>query len=69
MAVQRVREAAEKAKIELSSTTQTKVNLPFITANASGSKHINLRISRAQLESLVESHVKRTIEPFKVTLV
>lgn len=68
MAIQRVREAAEKAKIELSSTTQTEVNLPFITADASGPKHINLRITRAQLESLVEPHVKRTIEPCKKAL-
>ena len=68
MAIQRVREAAEKAKIELSSTTQTEVNLPFITADASGPKHINLRITRAQLESLVDLHVKRTVEPCKKAL-
>jgi molecular chaperone DnaK len=68
MAIQRVREAAEKAKIELSSTTQTEVNLPFITADASGPKHINLRITRAQLESLVDPHVKRTINPCKKAL-
>jgi molecular chaperone DnaK len=68
MAIQRVREAAEKAKIELSSTTQTEVNLPFITADASGPKHINLRITRAQLESLVDAHVKRTVEPCKKAL-
>jgi molecular chaperone DnaK len=68
MAIQRVREAAEKAKIELSSTTQTEVNLPFITADASGPKHINLRITRAQLESLVDLYVKRTVEPCKKAL-
>ena len=68
MAIQRVREAAEKAKIELSSTTQTEVNLPFITADASGPKHINLRMTRAQLESLVDTHVKRTVDPCKKAL-
>ncbi|KAJ4483567.1 heat shock protein 70 family [Lentinula aciculospora] len=69
MAIQRIREAAEKAKIELSSTTQTEINLPFITADASGPKHINMKLSRSQLESLVEALVKRTIEPCKKALV
>lgn len=68
MAIQRVREAAEKAKIELSSTTQTEINLPFITANDSGPKHINLKINRAQFEGLVQPLVQRTIEPCKKAL-
>jgi len=68
MAVQRVREAAEKAKIELSSTTQTEINLPFITADASGPKHINIKLLRSQFESLVEPLVKRTIDPCKKAL-
>lgn len=63
MAIQRVREAAEKAKIELSSTAQTEVNLPFITADASGPKHINLKLMRAQFEALVSPLVQRTIDP------
>ncbi|ODV93507.1 hypothetical protein PACTADRAFT_5284 [Pachysolen tannophilus NRRL Y-2460] len=68
MAIQRIREAAEKAKIELSSTVATEINLPFITADASGPKHINMKISRAQLESLVEPLIKKTIEPVKKAL-
>jgi molecular chaperone DnaK len=68
MALQRIREAAEKAKIELSSTTQTEVNLPFITADASGPKHINQRITRAQFEGLVSKLIERTIEPCKKAL-
>lgn len=68
MAIQRVREAAEKAKIELSSTTQTEVNLPFITADASGPKHINLKFTRNQLEALVDKLVQRTIDPCKKAL-
>jgi len=68
MAIQRIREAAEKAKIELSSTTQTEINLPFITADASGPKHINLKMTRAQLESLVDPLVKRTVDPCKKAL-
>jgi molecular chaperone DnaK len=68
MAIQRVREAAEKAKIELSSTSQTEINLPFITADASGPKHINLKLMRSQFESLVEPLVKRTIDPCKKAL-
>ncbi len=68
MALQRLKEAAEKAKIELSTTEQTDINLPFITADASGPKHLNMKISRAKLESLVEELVKRTIEPCKLAL-
>ncbi len=68
LALQRLKEAAEKAKIELSSTTQTEVNLPFITADASGPKHLNVKISRAKLESLVEDLVRRTVEPLKQAL-
>jgi molecular chaperone DnaK len=68
MAIQRVREAAEKAKIELSSTTQTEINLPFITADASGPKHINIKLMRSQFEALVEPLVKRTIDPCKKAL-
>lgn len=68
MAIQRIREAAEKAKIELSSTISTEVNLPFITADSSGPKHINMKFSRAQFEQLTESLVKRTIDPVKKAL-
>lgn len=68
MAIQRIREASEKAKIELSSTVSTEVNLPFITADASGPKHINLKISRSQFEALVEPLIKRTIDPVKKAL-
>ena len=68
MAIQRIREAAEKAKIELSSTTQTEINLPFITADASGPKHINSKLSRANFESLVDKLVQRTVEPCKKAL-
>ncbi len=68
LALQRLKEAAEKAKIELSSSTQTDVNLPYITADASGPKHLNLKLSRAKLESLVEDLVERTIEPCRVAL-
>lgn len=63
MALQRVREAAEKAKIELSSTIQTDINLPFITADASGPKHIHMKLTRAKLESLVKELIDKTIEP------
>ncbi len=65
LALQRLKEAAEKAKIELSSTTQTEVNLPFITADASGPKHLNIKLSRAKLESIVEDLIDRTVEPCK----
>ncbi len=68
LALQRLKEAAEKAKIELSSTTQTDVNLPYITADASGPKHLNIRITRAKLESLVDDLIKRTMEPCKIAL-
>ncbi len=68
VALQRLKEAAEKAKIELSSTTQTEVNLPFITADSSGPKHLQLNLSRAKLESIVADLVKRTIEPVKAAL-
>ena len=68
LALQRLKEAAEKAKIELSSSQQTDVNLPYITADASGPKHLNLKMSRARLESLVEELVERTIEPCRVAL-
>ncbi|MCI5048710.1 MAG: molecular chaperone DnaK, partial [Rickettsiales bacterium] len=68
LALQRLKEAAEKAKIELSSTQQTEVNLPFITADQSGPKHLNIKLSRSKLESLVEDLVKRTVEPCKAAL-
>jgi molecular chaperone DnaK len=68
MALQRLKEAAEKAKIELSSTEQTDINLPFITADASGPKHLNMKISRARFESLVEDLVARTIDPCRQAL-
>jgi molecular chaperone DnaK len=68
LALQRLKEAAEKAKIELSSSMQTEVNLPFITADASGPKHLNIKLSRAKLESLVEDLIKRTIDPCKSAL-
>src|SRR6187431_730267 len=68
LAVQRLKEAAEKAKIELSSGQQTDVNLPYITADASGPKHLNIKLTRAKLESLVEDLVKRTIEPCRIAL-
>ncbi|OYT79195.1 MAG: molecular chaperone DnaK [Pseudomonas sp. PGPPP4] len=68
LAMQRLKEAAEKAKIELSSATQTDVNLPYITADASGPKHLNVKVSRAKLESLVEELVERTIEPCRTAL-
>ena len=68
LALQRLKEAAEKAKIELSSAQQTDVNLPYITADASGPKHLNVKISRAKYEGLVEDLVARTIEPCKVAL-
>ncbi|WP_457913925.1 molecular chaperone DnaK [Candidatus Gillettellia adelgis] len=68
LAMQRLKEAAEKAKIELSSTQQTDVNLPYITADATGPKHINIKVTRAKIESLVEDLVTRSIEPLKVAL-
>ncbi|MFW3595929.1 molecular chaperone DnaK [Pseudomonas aeruginosa] len=68
LAMQRLKEAAEKAKIELSSTQQTDVNLPYVTADASGPKHLNVKVSRAKLESLVEDLVQCTIEPCRTAL-
>ena len=68
LALQRLKEAAEKAKIELSSSMQTEVNLPFITADASGPKHLNIKLTRAKLEALVEDLVARTVEPCKAAL-
>jgi len=68
LAMQRLKEAAEKAKIELSSSQQTDVNLPYITADSAGPKHLNLKITRAKLESLVDDLIARTIEPLKVAL-
>ncbi len=68
LALQRLKEAAEKAKIELSSAQQTDVNLPFITADASGPKHLNIKLTRAKLESLVDDLIKRSIEPVKAAL-
>jgi len=68
LALQRLREAAEKAKIELSSSQQTEVNLPYITADASGPKHLAVKITRAKFEALVEDLIKRTIDPCKMAL-
>ncbi len=68
LAMQRLKEAAEKAKIELSSAQQTDVNLPYITADATGPKHLNVKISRAKLEALVEDLVQRTIEPCRIAM-
>ncbi|ANE74886.1 molecular chaperone DnaK [Dickeya solani] len=68
LAMQRLKEAAEKAKIELSSAQQTDVNLPYITADATGPKHLNIKVTRAKLESLVEDLVTRSLEPLKVAL-
>ncbi|HHH45833.1 MAG TPA: molecular chaperone DnaK [Thiotrichales bacterium] len=68
LAMQRLKEAAEKAKIELSSTQQTDVNLPYITADASGPKHLNMKITRAKFESLVEDLIERTMEPCRKAL-
>ncbi|MGB2331778.1 MAG: molecular chaperone DnaK [Litorivicinaceae bacterium] len=68
LAMQRLKEAAEKAKIELSSSQQTDVNLPYITADASGPKHLNVKLTRAKLESLVEDLVERTLAPVKQAL-
>jgi len=68
LAMQRLKEGAEKAKIELSSSTQTEVNLPYITADASGPKHLNMKLSRAKLESLVDELLQRTLGPCKIAL-
>ena len=68
LALQRLKEAAEKAKIELSSSQQTDVNLPYVTADASGPKHLNIKLTRAKLESLVDELITRTIEPCRIAL-
>ncbi len=68
LALQRLKEAAEKAKIELSSAQQTEINLPYITADASGPKHLTLKLTRAKLESLVEELIERTIEPCRIAI-
>ncbi|MGB3740485.1 molecular chaperone DnaK [Castellaniella sp.] len=68
LAMQRLKEAAEKAKIELSSTQQTEINLPYITADASGPKHLSLKITRSKLEALVEDLIERTIEPCRIAI-
>ncbi|MBD3618431.1 MAG: molecular chaperone DnaK [Chromatiales bacterium] len=68
LALQRLKEAAEKAKIELSASQQTDVNLPYITADQTGPKHLNIKVTRAKLESLVEDLIKRTIEPCKLAI-
>jgi molecular chaperone DnaK len=68
MALQRLKEAAEKAKMELSTSTETDVNLPFITADASGPKHLNIKLSRAKLEALVDDLIAKTLEPCKTAL-
>jgi molecular chaperone DnaK len=68
LAMQRLKEAAERAKIELSSSEQTEINLPYITADAAGPKHLNMKLTRAKLESLVEDLVQKTIEPCRIAL-
>jgi molecular chaperone DnaK len=68
LAMQRLKEASEKAKIELSSSQQTEINLPYITADAAGPKHLNIKLTRAKLESLVEDLVQKTIEPCRIAL-
>ncbi|HZP13571.1 MAG TPA: molecular chaperone DnaK [Nevskiaceae bacterium] len=68
LALQRLKEAAEKAKIELSSTTQTEINLPYITADQTGPKHLNMKLTRAKLEALVEDFIQKSLEPCKIAL-
>ncbi|MBK1725550.1 molecular chaperone DnaK [Halorhodospira neutriphila] len=68
LALQRLREAAEKAKVELSSSQQTEINLPYVTADQAGPKHLNMKLTRAKLESLVEDLIERTLEPCKTAL-
>src|SRR5690606_1555412 len=68
LALQRLKDAAERAKIELSGAQQTEINLPYITAGASGPKHLNIKLTRAKLESLVDDLVQRTIEPCRIAL-
>src|SRR5690606_16429153 len=65
---QRLKEAAEKAKVELSNSAQTDINLPYITADASGPKHLSIKLTRAKLEALVENLIERTIEPCRVAI-
>ncbi len=68
LALQRLKEAAEKAKIELSNSTQTDINLPYVTADASGPKHLNIKLTRAKLEALVEELIARTVEPCRIAI-
>ena len=68
LALQRLKEAAEKAKIELSNSTQTDINLPYVTADASGPKHLNIKLTRAKLEALVEDLIERTIAPCRTAI-
>src|SRR5881227_807483 len=68
LALQRLKEAAEKAKIELSSSTQTEVNLPFITADQAGPKHLAIKLTRSKLEALVDDLIERTVEPCRAAL-
>src|SRR5213076_1722226 len=68
LALQRLKEAAEKAKIELSNSTQTDINLPYVTADASGPRHLNIKLSRAKLEALVEDLIERTIAPCRTAI-
>src|SRR5262249_19185443 len=68
MVLQRLKEAAEKAKIELSSTMETEINLPFLTADASGPKHLNVKLSRAKFESMIDDLVERSLEPCRKCL-
>ena len=68
LALQRLKEAAEKAKIELSSATQTEINLPFITADASGPKHLTMKLTRAKFEALVDDLIQKTVEPCRLAL-
>jgi molecular chaperone DnaK len=68
LALQRLKDAAERAKIELSSSQQTDVNLPYVTADATGPKHLNIKLTRAKLEALVDDLVKKTIEPCRIAL-
>src|SRR5688572_18611664 len=68
MVIQRLKEAAEKAKIELSSVMETEINLPFLTADATGPKHLNLKLTRAKFETMVEEFVERSLEPCRKCL-
>ena len=68
MALQRLKEAAEKAKMELSTSMETEINLPFVTADASGPKHLNMKLSRSKMESLVEDLVERVVSPMRTAL-